>query len=49
MPRPGTPAVQPTQAARSSKSVKVALIDAADQLLLYGRMPQTMRQSLANG
>ena len=26
----------------------IALIDAADQLLLYGRMPQTMRQSLAN-
>ncbi|MEO8132050.1 MAG: DUF1800 family protein, partial [Bryobacteraceae bacterium] len=24
------------------------LIDAADQILLYGRMPQTMRQSLAN-
>ena len=24
------------------------LIDAVDQILLYGRMPQTMRQSLAN-
>ncbi len=26
----------------------IALIDAADQILLYGRMPQSMRQSLAN-
>ena len=25
-----------------------ALIDAADQTLLFGRMPQAMRQSLAN-
>jgi hypothetical protein len=26
----------------------LALIDACDQALLYGRMPATMRQSLAN-